>query len=521
MNTYIIQDLVNLFSCLVLALVVFYKNPKNKAIILLVLYFLSAAYLDFIDLNILLAESIGRARIYGRLYIPGMLFSVSLLFHFVLLFTEQHDFLKKKVSYVIIYLPTVIFTLIDIPTGLLSGEIIRQVGSWSLTWKIFYAHHFISIIAGFVMGTFGLISLFLIISSHFKAKSPVKRKQVKFVIGGIIFAAILEFIFDALLYFGIQIPRLFGHTVLGIFISIGMVKYDSLYLNPITAAETITTAMSDLLLILTKDFKIAGINKAVENTLGFKEEELLGQNVFRIFAKEDYADTVFKNTTIPKLLKGNIITDEETAFFSKSGRNIPISLSCTTIKDKKGDLHGIICIGRDITERKYHEEEIKNYYRKVIQATADIEEERAKQQAVLLAIGDGLIITDKNGWILLVNEVFERILGWKLHEIKGRRLSKVVPMQDTEGREISHKARIRPLLLIPGRKISWDRRTYKSSTSNYYYINKDNKKISVRVTVTPIIHRWEIIGMVEVFHEVEDVNKQKSQEDTDQKDNQV
>src|SRR3990167_9458672 len=51
--------------------------------------------------------------------------------------------------------------------------------------------------------------------------------------------------------------------------------------------------------------------------------------------------------------------------------------------------------------------------KKVLERTKDLELLRAKDEAILASIGDGLVATDKNKRILLVNKAFERLLGWK------------------------------------------------------------------------------------------------------------
>lgn len=505
MQSYIIQDLVNCIICFILALVVFYKNPKNKANIFFMLHFLAVAYWDFMDLNILIAETRSRALIFSRLYGIGMFFSACFQFIFVLHFTEYKELVKKAWLYVVVFTPAVIFIAVDSFTGIISGHLVYENGFFTQVWDsnqeiVAYG------ISGFYLSVLSFLALFFMIRFFLLTKDPIKKKQMRFIFIGVAIALVSDLTFNGLHYFGVQIPALFGLTTLGIFITIAMFRYEMFSIDPISAAGTIVSTMSDVLLLLTDDLKIAGVNKAALKILGYEENDLINRDVDTVFSKEDYENTTFKNIVVPRIKKKDLITDEETAFLRKSGRSIPISMSCSAIRGEKSELRGLVCIGRDISYRKYREEEIRLFHEKVVRATTEMEEERAKQEALLMAIGEGLVVTDEKGRITFVNKVFENSLGWKFHDVNGKLLNRIIPLEDKNGKRVTDKERIRPLLLVPGKEVSWDKRTYMSIVCSYYMIKKDNSKLPVKVVTTPIIHRWAIIGMVEVFHELESID---------------
>ena len=49
-----------------------------------------------------------------------------------------------------------------------------------------------------------------------------------------------------------------------------------------------------------------------------------------------------------------------------------------------------------------------------------LQEEKIRDEALLVSIGDGVIATDEKGKIILVNNEAERLLGWRFDEVKGR-----------------------------------------------------------------------------------------------------
>ena len=69
------------------------------------------------------------------------------------------------------------------------------------------------------------------------------------------------------------------------------------------------------------------------------------------------------------------------------------------------------------------------------QAERDLDDERERLLVTLRSIGDGVITTDLNGTILLINNVAETLTGWKRDEATGRPLAAVFQNFDTETRE--------------------------------------------------------------------------------------
>lgn len=136
--------------------------------------------------------------------------------------------------------------------------------------------------------------------------------------------------------------------------------------------------------------------------------------------------------------------------------------------------------------------------KKVLERTKDLEQLRAKDEAILASIGDGLVATDKSGRILLVNKAFERLLGWKEAEVQGKLLSNVVPMIDAQSNIVSASERFVTKALRE--------RSTTTSTLTVYYRRKDGTSFPVSITVAPIFSGKHLIGAVKVFR---DTTKEK------------
>lgn len=136
--------------------------------------------------------------------------------------------------------------------------------------------------------------------------------------------------------------------------------------------------------------------------------------------------------------------------------------------------------------------------KKILERTKDLEQVKAKDEAILASIGDGLVATDNDGLILLVNKAFERLMGWKEQDVKGKHLSKILPTVDFNGKAIAESERLVTKALK-------DRSTTTSATA-VYYKRKDGSSFPVAITVAPIFIGNKLIGAVKVFR---DITKEK------------
>lgn len=112
--------------------------------------------------------------------------------------------------------------------------------------------------------------------------------------------------------------------------------------------EKIINSMSEVLLVTTKTGKIKRINKACQDLLGYSEEELIGQSIFKII---DGNDSLLRVNNRPpgfdELLKSIEIICQ-----SKNGEKIVVSFSCSIIHTEIDGVQDFIYIGRDITEQQ-------------------------------------------------------------------------------------------------------------------------------------------------------------------------
>ncbi|MCG2661404.1 MAG: PAS domain S-box protein [Kiritimatiellae bacterium] len=121
--------------------------------------------------------------------------------------------------------------------------------------------------------------------------------------------------------------------------------------------DNIIKSMIDTLIVVDPDVKIKTINQATSDLLGYSEDELIGKSVATIFAEEEEEEEEeekmpFKGTGLKKLIDEGSIRDYDVTYRTKSGEKIPVSFSGSVMRDKEGELVGIVGIARDMRDSK-------------------------------------------------------------------------------------------------------------------------------------------------------------------------
>ncbi len=118
--------------------------------------------------------------------------------------------------------------------------------------------------------------------------------------------------------------------------------------------------------------------------------------------------------------------------------------------------------------------------------------EQAKEEATLTSIGEGVVVTDPEGKILVFNHAAEQLTNWIASEVVGRFWFETVPAMYENGGLISRIDRDMYKALTTGKKVF----------AESIYLQKGARKITVAITATPIIFKNQIIGAVEVFRDI-------------------
>ncbi len=141
-------------------------------------------------------------------------------------------------------------------------------------------------------------------------------------------------------------------------------------------------------------------------------------------------------------------------------------------------------------------------YKHLLAEMQELIEENERLNAVLLSIGDGVIITDANGCINFLNEAGEKITGWSHREVQGRHVDEIFRIINVKTRESVQ--RLLSTVMQGESGIGVPRDTV--------IIAKDGSEAYISVNASPVKHSCAIItGVVIVFRDITRIRNTEEQ----------
>lgn len=198
----------------------------------------------------------------------------------------------------------------------------------------------------------------------------------------------------------------------------------------------------------------------------------------------------------------------ESVHMRKDGSTFPVSIEATIIKDNDGKPRYRALIVRDITSRRELENRVREYTlgleSKVAERTKELKarlrreaQAKAKDEALLSSIGEGVIATDEQARIIFTNQQAESMLGWKTGQMMGKPMHSVFEMHDQMHRPIPVYRRPISIVLKSGKQVR---------TSEFYCVRRNGTELPVATTTSPVVLDGEIVGAMIVFR---DITKEK------------
>lgn len=169
-----------------------------------------------------------------------------------------------------------------------------------------------------------------------------------------------------------------------------------------------------------------------------------------------------------------------------------------------------VTVFQDITDRKQVEKNLEDANRAARNVLEDLQLEKealahakAKDEALLESIGEGLIAVDNDRKIVVINKVAERMLGWDRKELVGKELTDL-PLEDEAGDLISLDKRPTNIALTTG----------EVTKATCFFVRKDTTRFPMAITATPIKLDGKTIGLIEIIRDItheREVDKAKNE----------
>lgn len=202
---------------------------------------------------------------------------------------------------------------------------------------------------------------------------------------------------------------------------------------------TIVDSSNDAIICSFIDGTVISWNKSAEEIYGYKEEEIIGNNINILFP-EGSKDEI--SNLAEKLRMGFTVKNFETKRIRKDGAAIDIAITLSPIRDEWGNILSVAAIDRDITERvkgqlklKKSYEELSAVYGQLFAAEAELKQQieelknhekalRSSEERYKLAVegaNDAIWEMDFQKDILFISDKWKAITGFEENEIKNVR----------------------------------------------------------------------------------------------------
>lgn len=162
--------------------------------------------------------------------------------------------------------------------------------------------------------------------------------------------------------------------------------------------ETIMSSMGEMLFVTDLQQHIEFANPSVLTTLGYETDELKGKDLNSLIKGEM---ELTKEETI-RLSRAGEIKSIERQFYHKDGHEIPVLMTVTMMQHGDSEAYLIVHAGRDISEQKLAEKELR------------------LAAKVMECDSSAILICDEHANIVLVNPAFCEITGYSKEEVIGK-----------------------------------------------------------------------------------------------------
>ena len=249
--------------------------------------------------------------------------------------------------------------------------------------------------------------------------------------------------------------------------------------------HSLVNSIPDLIFYKDQNSVYMGCNKAFEAFVGQKESEITGKTDLDLFPGK--VARFFREKDQQVFESGEANRNEEWVTYPDGHQEL-LDTFKTPFVDPDKDLLGLVGVSRDITRLKETEQ--------------DLAREKERLAVTLRSIGDGVITSDIEGNVVLLNKVAEQLTGWSQEEASGKPVSKVFHIINEKTGVLCENPVEKVLTL--GKIIGLANHTA--------LISRDGVQRSIADSGAPIRDQEsKIIGVVLVFRDVTDQLKMEEE----------
>ncbi|MBS3995591.1 MAG: PAS domain S-box protein [Alkaliphilus sp.] len=224
------------------------------------------------------------------------------------------------------------------------------------------------------------------------------------------------------------------------------------------------------------------------NLTGYKPDEFIDNAVidFNSIIEEDFREILRGKWKLA--MEQASIFEQEYPLIAKDGSKRWVLERGQIIYTEDGKINALEGIITDITSLKTSEEKAREYHEKLY--------------ATLISVGDGVITTDKEGKIELINPVTQNITGWNQEEAFGEDFDTLFNIINEYTREKTES---------PVKK-AFETKSIIELANHTLLISKDGIETPIEDTAAPILDKTgNVVGSVVIFRDNSEKHRKKKE----------
>lgn len=241
--------------------------------------------------------------------------------------------------------------------------------------------------------------------------------------------------------------------------------------------KTIFENANDHIAYIGLDDRIIDVNHKFENVFGHKREDLIGKKFYDIgiLSHKQWQEFVIPSR---KLIAVGLPQSSVFEFVAirRDGEKIYMEANPKVVI-RGGQPLGILCITRDITERRRAEEALR--------------ESEEKFKTIFENANDHIVYIDVDGTVIDINQAFEDILGYKREEVIGKKFYEFEALNSGDWQKAIDAAND----LLEGKSVE-------DQVFEFEAIASDGRTIYIEVNPKAVVKEGRIVGVLAITRDV-------------------
>ncbi|MBI5526806.1 MAG: diguanylate cyclase [Deltaproteobacteria bacterium] len=345
MTVHTMHMLVGFVANALLGFFILSRDPKATANRTYAWFTFCVAWWAIVKFVLAFSPDAEQASFWYKLSGPGWIFLPAVYLHFVAAFTRRRLFGRWSLRiHQATYALAGLLSALAWADGLIVDHMIPSTWGFTHVPGALYSYVFTPyLLTVFVFGLCHLIA--------YTARAVTRDDRIR---GGLLIAGIVIPLVGGtatnmiLPVFGRHVPELAIPltTVNATIVAVAIVKYNLLSITVEYAASTIITTMPDALVVLDQGGGITLVNPATITLTGYDSKDLVGRSINDV-CRERCFDRDLRDK-----LDAQGVAKMEIHFVTKERAAVPVSISISPLKDRRGATVGYVCVAKDIRDIK-------------------------------------------------------------------------------------------------------------------------------------------------------------------------